>query len=71
MSDPTLCMGKERHGHRRERGQADSDPARLGMVAAGEGAYRFDRDVGGEDEEAGGDQLLGAPLGSGRAAARR
>jgi hypothetical protein len=33
------------------------------MLTSGKRANRFDADVGGEDEEADRDQLLGAPFG--------
>jgi hypothetical protein len=62
-TDTTLHARKERHRHGREGCEADADPARLRVLSAGECADGLDADVGGENEEAQRDQLLGAALG--------
>jgi hypothetical protein len=62
VPDPTLDAREQRHRHGRESSEANADPARFGMVAARERANRLDPDIRGEDEEARGDQLLGAPF---------
>src|SRR5581483_1809753 len=58
-------LGRREGGHRHcgERCESDPEPTRLGVVAVRECADRLGGDVEGEDEEAGGDQLLGAPFG--------
>ena len=65
-----LAAAEQWHRQGREGGEADPDPARLRMRSADERADRLDADVGGEDEEAGGDQLLRTTLGGGRAEPR-
>jgi hypothetical protein len=67
VPDPTLDAREQGHRHGREGSEADPDPARFGVLAAGQGANRLDPDVGRQDEEAEGDQLLGPPLGTLRA----
>jgi hypothetical protein len=58
-------LGDAEPGTDQERagGEADSEPACLGVVLDGERAQRLDGDVGGEQEEAERDELLCAPLG--------
>ena len=62
VTDTTLHTREEWHRHGCESCQTDADPTCLRMLAAGERADGLDADVGGEDEEAQRDQLLGASL---------
>src|SRR5205814_1453065 len=64
VAEPPFRVGEQRHRRRGERGQADPDPARGRVIGVDERAQRLDADVGGEQEEADGDQLLRAPLGA-------
>src|SRR2546423_5360462 len=61
-ADAALPGRQQRHRRRCEGGEADPEPARVRLVAADQRAQRLDADVGGEDEEGDGEQLLGAPL---------
>ena len=70
VAEPPLRVGKQRHRRRSERGQADSDPARVRVIAVDERAQCLDADVPGEQEETDGDQLLCAPLGAAGATPR-
>ncbi len=58
VANPPLHSGEQRHRRRRERGQADSDPARLRVRSADKRAQSLRCHIGREDEEARGDQLL-------------
>ena len=63
LPDAALEPGEERHRRRGDGGEPDADPARSRLVAGGERASGLDCDIRGEDEEARGDQLLGASFG--------
>jgi hypothetical protein len=47
VAEPTFRVGEQRHRRRRERSQADPDPARGGMITVDERAQRLDADVPG------------------------
>jgi len=53
-----LRTGEQRHRDGGEGGQADPDPAHLWVIGVGEGTYRLNANVGGENVEADGDHLL-------------
>jgi hypothetical protein len=62
VADAPLGACQQGHRRRGERGQADPDPARPWLIAGDKRARRLDHDVEDQDQVAGGDKLLRAPL---------
>src|SRR5919198_2253261 len=67
MADATLRASEQWHRRRGDGSQADPAPASSRTARTEQRSYRLDTDVGGQDEEAGGDELLRAALGTLRA----
>jgi integrase/recombinase XerD len=61
--DGGFGAGEQRHRDQRDDREADPDRAAFGVIAAGEGDGRVDRDVCGEQPEGDRDQLLGVSFG--------
>ncbi|MCU0313273.1 MAG: hypothetical protein MUC84_04340 [Solirubrobacteraceae bacterium] len=61
-----LGDAEDRHDDQRAEREADAEQRRVGAMALGQGAKRFERDVRREQEELGGHEALSALLGPGR-----